>query len=249
MPYYKGENIRVGMSPPIHYNCRCQTIPEGEQIVRPKWQDISAIYSWTAQDRNGQWWAYSHRPSAVAGLDTVWTFNESPHEVHKKISEATPNPNWRNTLTKRPPKTYLQMIEGMNDSIREAMFPLVRPESSIFDTFRVPMPKIVIDDKLTLSGDNIATILDSKTSELDQILMGYFIPNERKNDMQCNRMKTLTPLESIEEKKARLEKERLECNRRFKERITELDAIVASVNWDSATDAIKSQAVRTADGI
>lgn len=68
----------------------------------PSWGSVPAGFDWMAQDPDGGWWVYQSEPSVVAsGLDKYkycW-FADGTCRV---IFCSLPNPNWRNTLQRRP---------------------------------------------------------------------------------------------------------------------------------------------------
>jgi hypothetical protein len=62
--------------------------------------EIPAKYKWAAQDGNGQWCLYSHKPYLVA-LGNSWDFDWFNGKAHcLELEKCNPNPNWQETLTK-----------------------------------------------------------------------------------------------------------------------------------------------------
>lgn len=55
----------------------------------PKW------VHWLAQDRNGAWWGFEQEPNEGA---YSWYENEVGRYI--KLSQDSPNPDWRDTLLK-----------------------------------------------------------------------------------------------------------------------------------------------------
>ncbi len=57
----------------------------------PQWVE------WVAQDRNGSWWGFEHEPNEG---DCSWYENEVGRYI--RLSDGNPNPNWQQTLQRRP---------------------------------------------------------------------------------------------------------------------------------------------------
>lgn len=84
----------------------------------PNWSDVPEGYDWVAQDSDGKWFAYTHKPMLPGKRDGrfQWLTDSSIGEKWKRLNEhylvLIPNPCWRGTLEKRP--------EGFGKSILES---------------------------------------------------------------------------------------------------------------------------------
>ena len=189
---------------------------EPAKPAKPQWSSVPESYDWMAQDRNGKWYAYCSKPITY---EDCW----SARTAWKFIAIEQSNPNWKDTLERRPdwgksilesayvslkPGEYITMIEKCKGDIRKAMLALIMPE-------------------LQYVANNIC-----------DMWKGIVMNN-------CPTAKTLEPLERIHAKGDRL---RAEINV-LTERMDKLDAIEDSVKWKTATDEIKNKAVEAANTV
>ena len=65
------------------------------------WNQVPEGYDWVAQDEDGVVWAYEIEPDLG---ESQWRLRETHNRLTTFNNHITvePNPNWRNTLTKRP---------------------------------------------------------------------------------------------------------------------------------------------------
>ena len=65
------------------------------------WNQVPEGYDWVAQDECGVVWAYEIEPDLG---ESQWRLRETHNRLTTFNNHITvePNPNWRNTLTKRP---------------------------------------------------------------------------------------------------------------------------------------------------
>ena len=68
------------------------------------WSQVPEGYDWVAQDEVGVVWAYGFEPDLG---ESQWRLRETHDRLTTFNNHITvePNPNWRNTLTKRPVAT------------------------------------------------------------------------------------------------------------------------------------------------
>jgi hypothetical protein len=64
--------------------------------MKPDWKDAPAWAMWLAQDKVGEWYFYEALPYAWGDQ---WM---SPNWRSRRVSFANKNPDWKNTLEKRP---------------------------------------------------------------------------------------------------------------------------------------------------
>lgn len=67
--------------------------------TKPNWRDIPKNHEWLCQDENGRWWSFDSKPKV--NLIKRWWGLDGPGESEFHGKSET-NPNWRNTLEKRP---------------------------------------------------------------------------------------------------------------------------------------------------
>ena len=65
------------------------------------WNQVPEGYDWVAQDECGLVWAYEIKPKCGENQWLLGEVNNRLTRFHHHIP-LRPNPNWRNTLTKRP---------------------------------------------------------------------------------------------------------------------------------------------------
>ena len=63
------------------------------------WSKVPEAYDWVAQDSNGDIYAYTEAPEDC--IDD-WMPTNGGYAYCLENGHPNPNPNWRNTLTKRP---------------------------------------------------------------------------------------------------------------------------------------------------
>lgn len=69
-------------------------------MSKPDWSQINPSHNWIAQDADGEWWSYTHQPSAGK---RVWWMPEVYHAaIFLEEGGTAGNPNWRDTLEERP---------------------------------------------------------------------------------------------------------------------------------------------------
>ena len=66
---------------------------------KPSWHDAPDWAEWLAQDQSGSWWWYDKKP--VSGGSMFLECSGGEHAQTAK-GEYAPNPNWRETLERRP---------------------------------------------------------------------------------------------------------------------------------------------------
>ena len=70
----------------------------------PPWSEAPPWAKWQAQDKDGAWFAYSEKPEQLLS-DTIRIDNYGywgNGGRSQLLKWNTPNPNWRDTLQKRP---------------------------------------------------------------------------------------------------------------------------------------------------
>jgi hypothetical protein len=68
----------------------------------PPWSEAPDWAMWLGQQPEGDWYAFSHKPTQ---LSSGFTYGANWVDLNKfalLISKGLPNPNWRETLEKRP---------------------------------------------------------------------------------------------------------------------------------------------------
>jgi len=65
----------------------------------PPWSEAPPWAKYRAQDEGGEWFAYESKPYA-SNIDIKWRFDSESKFL--LMSWCDSNPNWRNTLQKRP---------------------------------------------------------------------------------------------------------------------------------------------------
>ena len=76
-----------------------------QATAKPSWENAPEWAQWLAQDADGEWCWFRHRPLKDSGMH-IWNNNVSlavKGEMQwQRSGESAPNENWRNTLEKRP---------------------------------------------------------------------------------------------------------------------------------------------------
>ena len=80
------------------------TVQEEQTPLDIDWNQVPEGYDWVAQDEGGVVWAYEIEPDLG---ESQWRLRETHNRLTTFNNHITvePNPNWRNTLTKRPVAT------------------------------------------------------------------------------------------------------------------------------------------------
>lgn len=65
-------------------------------MSKPDWKDAPKYCAWLAQDADGKWWWYRRCPAIG---DHTW---QSHHEMIYAGKNCKPNPDWTETLERRP---------------------------------------------------------------------------------------------------------------------------------------------------
>lgn len=161
---------------------RLQPIPP-----QPSWSDAPTGWNWIAQDKFGEWFAYGDKPHVE---DIIW--KSGPCDYLRLSSGNPTNPNWKDTLEKRPPKgffyikpkvyTHTLAIPGFaktwEDSIMKSFIEatLKGLEMNLTNTTNMcPItrdlePKERINAKRKRLEDEIA-VLDKRIKGLDDIVL------------------------------------------------------------------------------
>ncbi len=67
----------------------------------PPWSEAPPWAKYRAQDEDGAWFFYKKNPYATS-IDVEWRTNDISDNGCVLAKWCTPNPNWRDTLEKRP---------------------------------------------------------------------------------------------------------------------------------------------------
>lgn len=70
--------------------------------MKPKWKSAPEWAKWLAQDYNGSWYWYSHKPRIYTDLH-AWGINDPLAKVQRAYRDCL-NHEWQSTLEKRPSK-------------------------------------------------------------------------------------------------------------------------------------------------
>ena len=98
---------------------------------KPSWDDAPDWAEWLAQDANGEWWWFDGEcPSIDSDLGIWW-----PMSDHSQARKGQKNPNWRETLERRP----------INESIYP---PQAHPNFRCVLVTTQPQPSIVVPPEL-----------------------------------------------------------------------------------------------------
>ena len=89
--------------PAAHYcgQWAASTVQEEQTPLDIDWNQVPEGYDWVAQDEGGVVWAYGFEPDLG---ESQWRLRETHDRLTTFNNHITvePNPNWRNTKTKRP---------------------------------------------------------------------------------------------------------------------------------------------------
>jgi hypothetical protein len=76
-----------------------------QTITKPSWKSAPEWANWLAQDADGEWCWFKHKPVQDPEMQ-IWNNDVSlavKGEMQwQKSGESAPNENWRKTLEKRP---------------------------------------------------------------------------------------------------------------------------------------------------
>jgi len=69
---------------------------------KPSWEIAPKWANWLAQDSNGSWFWYEHKPhTGIGWIDNAGVYGPDTGKW-KRASDDKPNENWKETLEKRP---------------------------------------------------------------------------------------------------------------------------------------------------
>lgn len=65
----------------------------------PPWSEAPPWANWIGQNKDGDWYAFSHKPTVTSN---GFTFGYRLDVISRRIQRGSINPNWKTTLQKRP---------------------------------------------------------------------------------------------------------------------------------------------------
>lgn len=77
----------------------------GQKIAKPSWENAPEWAKWLAQDADGEWCWFRHKPlkeSEPAIWNNDINLSVKDETQWRRAGESKPNENWRRTLEKRP---------------------------------------------------------------------------------------------------------------------------------------------------
>lgn len=69
--------------------------------IPPPWSEAPDWAMWRAQDEDGEWWWYERKPHPSEDKNKQWLEGSINGLMIRALNDDV-NPNWRNTLEKRP---------------------------------------------------------------------------------------------------------------------------------------------------